>query len=241
MIAKGMNGIETLCWHRIQHTPEGTASLDSGSDLRRTSRHYFTWMTEATSALPCLCKLWWPELQRFCRSHGHLMRSSAVHLCLPSLCVLCCFHFLSSLLIFSAQLFHNVLFLISFSRSPPCQGEFIFVYSFRQQLQVNDVQMFILSSNYLKKLTATFHCYQHVRLHIGLRICLNFCSSTLEHISFLQKKRKKEKKSGPKFGLFHPWYLHSPWSTVEKCLSTLTSLILSFSWRGFNTIYMLPA
>ena len=55
-----------------------------------------------------------------------------------------------------------------------------------------------------------------------------------------KKKKKERKKSGPKCGLFHQWYLHSPSSTVDKCLSTLTSLILNFSWRGFNTIYMLP-
>ena len=140
------------------------------------------------------------------------------------------------------QLFHNVLFLISFSCSPPCQGEFISFCSFKQQLQVNDVQMFILSSNHFKKLTATFHCYQYVCFHIELRICLSFCSSTLEHISFLQIKKKKRKKKEIWSQIWpHQWYLHSPCSTVERCLSTLTSLILSFSWIGFNTIYMLPA
>ena len=102
---RGMNGIETLCWHRIQHTPEGTASLDSGSELRRTSHHSFTWMTEATSALPCLFKLWWPELQGFCGSHGHLMRSRAVSL--PSL-PLC-----SLLLSFSVFSFHLLYAAIS--------------------------------------------------------------------------------------------------------------------------------
>ena len=167
---------------RIQHTPEGTASLDSVSEL---IEHLVT-ISPGWTRLPRRCRAFVSSADLNCSASADpaaIWWGAARYLCLSSLCVVCCFRFLSSLLIFSVQLFPNVLFLISFSCSPPCQGKFISFCSFKQQLQVNDVQMFILGSNHFKKLTATFHCYQHVRLHIWLRICLNFCSSTMEHIS----------------------------------------------------------
>ena len=122
--------------------------------------------------------------------------------------VLCWFHCLSSLLIFSVQLFHNVLFLISFSCSPPWQGDFISFCSFKQQLQVNDVQMLILSSNHFKKLTTTFTAINMFAFTYDYEFASTFAHLLWNVFPYLQnkqkeRKEKKKKKSGPKCGFFH--------------------------------------
>ena len=114
--------------------------------------------------------------------------------------VLCWFHCLSSLLIFSVQLFHNALFLISFSCSPPLRGDFISCCSFKQQLQVNNVQMLILSSNHFKKLTTTFTAINMFAFTYDYKFASTFAHLLWNIFPYLQikKKERKEKKKKKK-------------------------------------------